>query len=837
MKALPSVCGIIGVPTNPNQGEHPDMIPSTVENVTSATLTTEARSPRRVAINGLVSLLIEREWITVLVIDLPVMGYHPADRQTRNCVAVQLLEAGLVTLSEAVIGFGIPRSTLRDARQRFREQGVGGLIPAKSGPKAAWKLVVRARRLVLDTVYAHPDWKMPQVMDHVNQRLQEEGLAPLSERHLRRFLTFCGLLPRHATIEPHAAPSDRGVPTDGKAPPEGRDSQVDLAEAGQGDASAAQVALAGLSEQAVPSGERGGQERTAVRPAPGDGTPSLGDGDRAEPDEPDPAHTTPPSLTAADRRYLARLRQGIDTAYGGGLLVVPFLILTQFPLLITRGLAGLPQGYYTPVQMGLTFFYLALFGIPSLEAVKRLVKGEFGVLLGRRRSPGLSKLRRFLKAVERLGRAEALALAAACLQIQVGVVDWQVLYIDGHFIPYYGGHRIRKGYFTTRRMALRGNEAYYANDLRGRPLFFLFTEASTSLIAALPEMVPRVKQIVGDRWVDWCLTLIFDRGGFCAELFKALDELKVHWITWLKAPREVWEQVDQIEEECFQLYLIRLKSCKVKVKLYEWQVNITGYGLCRAIILLDPKTGKRMVMITNDRTRSLREIAELMLQRWSQENFFKGMLARYHLDYTPGHQFEPAQAEPLVDNPRLKELRSLKARLQAMKRKLESELAQTLLARKRDQVSLQDYKGAHDKKVRAIKSLEREIERVKDELAQTPNQVSFSQAVGQPLKVANLERKHFFDVLKGLAFNAEEWLLERLTPYYQGKDVRQALLQILFRGAVVQLVDGVLHVRLKPFDSPKVQAAAVGLCQELNSLEASTLDKFRFPIVYEVLPP
>ena len=74
------------------------------------------------------------------------MGYHPKDLQTRNGVAAQLFEAKLVTLSEAVAGFGIPRSTLRDTRQRFQEQGVRGLIPAKSGPKEAWKLVTRARQ-------------------------------------------------------------------------------------------------------------------------------------------------------------------------------------------------------------------------------------------------------------------------------------------------------------------------------------------------------------------------------------------------------------------------------------------------------------------------------------------------------------------------------------------------------------------------------------------------------------------------------------------------------------------------------------------------------------------
>ena len=79
--------------------------------------------------------------------------------------------------------------------------------------------------------------------------------------------------------------------------------------------------------------------------------------------------------------------------------------------------------------------------------------------------------------------------------------------------------------------------------------------------------------------------------------------------------------------------------------------------------------------------------------------------------------------------------------------------------------------------------------------------------------------------------------MERLTPHYHGQDVRQALLQIIFRGAVVQLVDDVLHVRLKPFDSPKVQAAAIGLCQELTALGTTTLDKFHFAILFEVLSP
>ena len=212
------------------------------------------------------------------------------------------------------------------------------------------------------------------------------------------------------------------------------------------------------------------------------------------------------------------------------------------------------------------------------------------------------------------------------------------------------------------------------------------------------------------------------------------------------------------------------------------------------------------------------------------------MLARYYLDYVPGYQFEQSISDPQVDNPRIKELRKLKKRLITMKRKLESELSQKLLARKREQVSLKSCKKAHEKRLRAIEGLAREIEGLKGELAETPKKIPLSEAWGEKHEIANLERKTFFDVIKVLAFNCEEWLLEELMPYYQGQDIRQALLQIIFRGAMIQLVQGVLYVRLKPFDRPKLQEAASALCVKLNSLKIITLDKFQFPIVYEVLP-
>lgn len=52
-------------------------------------------------------------------------------------------------------------------------------------------------------------------------------------------------------------------------------------------------------------------------------------------------------------------------------------------------------------------------------------------------------------------------------------IDTAVFFIDGHFLPYYGLHVIAKGYYTVRRLAMKGNEFYVISDLNGRPLFFI----------------------------------------------------------------------------------------------------------------------------------------------------------------------------------------------------------------------------------------------------------------------------------------------------------------------------------------------------------------------------
>lgn len=820
-----------------------------------------------VSLNAQIRLRKAADQHTILFQQQPIMVYAPADRATLKAVAVQLVQTGQATVAEVSQGLALPASTLHDAVGAFRMAGIGGLLPAARGPQGPWKFTAARRHQALVTAWADPTASWAEITASANAGAAQ----PVSQRHVQRCLaevlagraerqprppaavgTAAASAPAAAVAlvtPPAASPTGAAAPLAATAP---------LTEPKTASAPAPTLAgptavLAAPVSAPVPAAPL---PRTAPAPAPtptvavppavlaeGGSVTASGGADTPAPAGagPAPALTAAgasalPSLTPAERRYLARLRQGVDSAFGGGLLALPCLHELDLVGLVARTFAALPDQGYTVCQMVLAFFFLALFNVPSLEATRTLLHSEFGILLGRRRGPGLAKLRRFLKAVQVTQRSEAFMLAVAQRLLTMGVVDWHILYLDGHFIPYFGQHVVRQGYFTVRRLAMKGHQAYYANDPHGRPFFFLLTPASDHLTATIPPMLAQVQALVGARWVDWGLTLCFDRGGFSAALFKELDERKVYWLTWLEAPQAVRQVIAQLPEEAFQLSLIRLQRSKVLVKLSELGVYLNGYGWARAVIILDRQTGTRHALITNDKQRPAAELVRLLLLRWGQENFFKRMRAEKALDYTPGYSFAPAATAPQVDNPQLKVLRAQKNALKAEIARCQGALGGRLLRRKRNTISLDTYKDQQAKLVRRLASLEHERQRLSAELKALPKKVPLSQTLPAPLEQCNFERKRFVDELKLVAYHVEEQLLASLTQHYTGKDSRAVLHQILHRGATLQLVDETLYVRLKPFDRPAVQRAAEALCAALNAKTPRTLDKFRFRVVYAVQP-
>ena len=75
--------------------------------------------------------------------------------------------------------------------------------------------------------------------------------------------------------------------------------------------------------------------------------------------------------------------------------------------------------------------------------------------------------------MRKLGKGEALIDEFALTYLKSGLAVWGVMYIDGHFLPYYGRYPISKGWHSVRQMPMKGSYSFLAVDERFAPWLFL----------------------------------------------------------------------------------------------------------------------------------------------------------------------------------------------------------------------------------------------------------------------------------------------------------------------------------------------------------------------------
>jgi hypothetical protein len=85
-----------------------------------------------------------------------------------------------------------------------------------------------------------------------------------------------------------------------------------------------------------------------------------------------------------------------------------------------------------------------------------------------------------------------------------------------------------------------------------------------------------------------------------------------------------------------------------------------------------------------------------------------------------------------------------------------------------------------------------------------------------------LEQKAIIDRVKITAYNAEEWLLDRLLRHYSNpRDIRALLRAFIELSGELRTVGDCVLVTLDPPDTPLHRRALRGLCEELNQIGAT----------------
>lgn len=459
----------------------------------------------------------------------------------------------------------------------------------------------------------------------------------------------------------------------------------------------------------------------------------------------------------------------------------------------------------------LSLFFLTMLGRTTVEAAKHLRRWEFGPLVGVERAPSVKTLRRKLALLVEQGQASAFGEWLCRRWVEQGVIATAYLYVDGHMKEYTGKRKLAEVWNSQRRMPLPGALSHFVNDQRGRPLLFVTDEANASLAQAMPKVVGAIRKVLGER----PFTIIFDRGGYDSKLFIWLKEEKIDFITYQtgspKLPREKFQR-----REC------HFEGRRVRLWLAEDTVTIKKTGPWRRIVVRKPDGYQVPILTTLPAQQeggvAPTKIACLIFARWRQENFFKYATEHQGLDNLLGYSFEPADGERLVPNPELRTLeRELKLKRQQAAR-LRGELGQAVMDE-----PIVTNRTAHGLKVaqggavKQLRQLEAEIEDILAARSILPKHVPLAQA-GQR-EVMRLENKAIIDRIKITAYNAEEWLLERLLPHYPNPhDIRLLLRSFAELSGELRSTSQGVTITLDPPDLPIHRRALRGLCADLTRL-------------------
>ena len=747
--------------------------------------------------NGMVRVLVEGK---------AYMSWVSGDEVAERMAITQLYELGLGTQEELARVFQVHVNSIAKYVSTFKADGASGLIGQSRGPKQSWKLTpqVRAKILFLVLNEGIKGYGLIQRrLDHWNTKVSIESI--------RQVLLENGLIKESIGYTPTTKQGDlfENIFTNGQLEFEFSNHRNNVEE----------LPLVKNIEKY--------EEQTSICPNPGKRLRKR--------------------HSQSQRIYLDQLERGTYSTYAGGLLFAPLLERCNFLLTIKRVFNVETHEGYSLEELCLTLFFFDLFGFQSMENFKTVYPEEFGILIGRSSSPSVFTLRRFLHEVKELGKSEELIDEFAKEYLRIGLARWSVLYIDGHFLPYYGIYPISMGWHGVRKIPMKGSYNFLAVDEKFTPLLFLIRSSSEDLLQKIPEIILKSKKLA--REVDVSeddienLTVVFDREGYSAELFRILDgkdsengKFKARFISWAKYS-DRW--VNDIEDKRFDkgvtvTYEIQESE---EIKYFETERVMKKYGKIRTIVIESGKDKRRGAIYTNDKEIEAERIVQLLCRRWGHENLIKGLMAKHLIEYSPGYEAREIEEQPMVENPKVKELKQRRANLKSELSQVRSKFGYEVLQEMEKEANWDEIKKRRILTMADIESIRSQITLLDQEIDKLPQEVRFDEAHdGKKLLKLNYEKKRFLDCIKVFTYNVEKQMCKLLLNYYDvRKEIYPALSMIIKRSGFVKLEEGKLRVRLRRFGNPEIDYAARHLCEDLNQMKPFTLGKFHLPIHYEVV--
>jgi predicted transcriptional regulator with HTH domain/transposase len=731
----------------------------------------------------------ERVVKTVYLDYIPVARFYQDDINERKLAAIELVER--CHCSQRIAGkiCGFHRNTVFKLLRTKRLLGIEAVFEEYRGLKEAYKYIGKIRSHIKKLLRKYPDWSDQSIAEQASKDLNME----ISRSAVARIRT---------EKEDHK----KGKKTPSKAALIAIARVADAVDKRNFDEGQLQLNLTWNKELKETS------EACAKEPAP-------------------------TSESRSEQQLIERLQKGERCNFSGALIHHLFLEEIGFKEIMSVFSLNPGATYQSQDIMGVLFHSINL-GIASIESLKLVNASELGVLLGMTRTPDKETVRDHLNRMAEEHLSGELIDRFAQGLLQQGFIDPQVFFIDGHFLPYYGLHIIAKGYYTVRRLAMRGNELYAISDLQGRVLFYMTESNEIDFRPIISRCAAKLRDYGIVRPI-----LVFDRGGYGVHFFKELHET-ADFVTWAKYISS--KNLAGIPDSSFRVgiyvndkkYLVaeQMRTVSESAQTAKQAGRSTPTSLeLRLIILEDVATKERVGILTNNTDKPFYKIAYYMLQRWGDsENVFKEMMARFHLNYHPGYEIKELENQPLVDNP---DIALMKKALRILQKEVKA-LEEEILLIQAKQMQRRDRRR-EAKLVRLNESIAEKKEDItgfEEKLSQLPDKVSIIDLLqGKRMNRCDLEKKKLYDLMQFAAFNSRERLAEIFRECYDDpRDVKQVLDMITSRAGYIKLVGQTLIVILDWIENKKHREAAERFCRILNKKEIRLVGRLNVKVSFYV---
>ena len=461
---------------------------------------------------------------------------------------------------------------------------------------------------------------------------------------------------------------------------------------------------------------------------------------------------------------------------------------------------------------------------------KLLSSYQMGGIIGRVKLPSLSLYReRIAPLVAQMDMSEVMVEAAVRAHAQMGFS--KVLYIDGHFMPYYGNSATLYGYNSQRRLAMQGREYYFVHDEQGLPVYATISDGYRDMRHYIEEVDRNLRRIfdVGDKE----LVEVFDRGGYSKSFCVGIAQ-KIRFICWRSDAREV-PRIPQSQwvEVSVPRHPNDYGESKVK-RLQGWERRreMVAEGKTARLRELWIKDGRKVSpALSNDFQQSLPQLVAALTRRWgAQENMFKELkdhgIDRIHsyrkepyteqFLYTSGLEDERQGVIHHIGNPKIRVLDRQMAQLRTQKRRLVERIGRLEKRGKEEQAK---------ELRRKVTGIDRRIAVRKSKRSRLPKKVRMLDRIEEEkiVRIAD-SKKLFFDWLKMNGIWAKRKLTEIVTPHYKDlRDVNKFVRSLLRSRTYVSRQGDALHVSFPPQRSPNARWALEAACEYLNSINCVDL--------------